>query len=107
MCIDVGRHPVRVDDRDEAVEQGDDVQHEHGRQHGRIHDQRDELLAIHPQEEPAGQGEDQDRPRGEPERPVPGAGVGLPEPGKDQGKEGGRKRGLGARPRRLLTVHRG
>ncbi len=107
VCVEVRRHPVRVDDRDEAVKQSDDVQHEDGRQHGWVHDQRDELLPIHPQEEPAGQGEDQDRPCGESQRPVPGANVGLPESGKDQGKEGGRKRGLGARPRALLTVHRG
>ncbi len=31
----------------------------------------------------------EDRQRGEPEGPVPGAGIGVAEPGEDQGQEGG------------------
>ncbi len=104
--VQVGRHPVGVDRGHDPIGEEEQVDDEQRRQDR--HELGAEDLDARAEGDPAGQGDDEDRDGGEPERPVPGAGIGVPETGEDQGQEGGGEgRSMsGARFLRRL-LHRG
>ncbi len=103
--VEVAGDVPRVDGGDDAVDQDQDVDDEDAGEHLGLDDEAHEVQPVDPDEDPAGQGDQQERQRGEGQRPRVGARVGVAEPGEDQGEEGRRERGSRAgrlRPRRAL-----
>ena len=99
------RDVPRVDRRHDPVDQDQDVDDEDAGQHLRLDDEPEQVEPVDPQEDPAGERDQQQRQRGERQRARPGAGIGVTEPGEDQGQERRGERGSRARrvrSRRLL-----
>ena len=86
------RDLVRVDGGHDPVDEEDHVENEDRREHPGLKDEPDELEPVHPKEDPADErGQEQRRcgkADGAPVRP----GVGMAEPGKEEGEEGCRER---------------
>ena len=106
--VEVAGHPVGVDDRDDPVEQDEEVEDEDAGQDPRREDEAEQVVPVHPEGDarPAGRSRRIGR-RGEPEGALVGAGIGMSEPGKEQGEERGGERRRAARPRLLRVLHRG
>ena len=107
VAVQVLGDPVRVDDRDESIEQRDDVEHEGRAQDERVEDQPDELDPIETQDDPGEQRNQQDRRRGKRKGTAGRARVQVAESGEEQGEERRRERRPAARSRVLRLVHRG
>ena len=106
MRVEVLRDAIRIDDRDQAVEQRNEVEDEDRAQQERAEQQPDELQAVHPQHE-AGEERDQQDWRGrEPEGPRVGAQIEVPEAREEERKERRSERRPGARSRLLRFLHR-
>ncbi len=98
--------PVGVDDGDQAVDQGGDIDPEDGRQDERVDDQSHQFQPVHPQEHARPEGDQEDRRGRETEGPHRRAGVGVAETGEDQREERRHERRSGARSRLLRVLHR-
>ena len=107
MGVHVLGDAVGVDDRDQPVQQDDDVEHEDRAQHERVEDEPEQLDPVEPDRDPAAEGDEQDGCGREGERPRRRAGIQLAKPGEDQREEGGGKRRPRTRSRPLRFVHRG
>jgi len=81
------RHPVGVDRREDAVEEGEDVQHEHRRQDPRRQDKPDEVAGVGPPDEARAEGEQQHRQGGPSKRALIGARVRVTQTGKEEGQD--------------------
>jgi hypothetical protein len=104
--VDVLGAAVGVDDRDQPVEQRDDVDDEDRRQREGVEHEAEQLQAVHPQQHAGAQRDEQDGHGGEAERAHRRAGIELAESREDQGQERRRERRLGARSRLLRGLHR-
>ena len=100
------RDAVRIDDRDEAVEQRHEVEDEDRRQQERAEQQRDDLDPIHPQQEAGDQRDEEHRRRGEAQGSRRGARVQMTESRKQEGEERRSEGRPGARSRLLRFLHR-
>ena len=104
--VQVLGHAVGIDDRDQPVQQRDEVEDEDRGQQERAEQQRDELDPVHPQQDARAEGDQQDGRGGEAEGARRRAGVELAKARKDQGKECRREWRPGARSRPLRFLHR-
>ena len=97
---------IRVDDGDQAIDQDHDIDPEDAADERGVEGHLEQVQAVHPQEEPAAQGDQEDRRRREGERAQRRTGVELAEAGEDQGQECRREGGLRTRPSALRVLHR-
>ena len=100
-------HPVGVDDRNQPIEQGDQVGEKDRAQEERVQGEADELDPVEPQHDPGQQRDDQDRGGREAERTARRTGVEVAESREEEGQKCRPKRRPCARSRVLRVVHRG
>ena len=105
--VQVVGDPVRVDDRDQAVEEDAEVDDEDGVEDGRVDEEAEEGDLVEPEDHPGAQREGQDRGGREGQGAQGRTGVELAESGKDQREEGRGEWRPRARSRALRFVHRG
>ena len=105
--IEVLRHPIRIDDRHESIDEGDEVQRKDRGEDERVEREPEELDLVEPQHDPSHGRDEQDRRRGERERSHGRARVKLSESGKQEGEKGRGEGRPGTRRRALWFVHRG
>ena len=86
------RDLVRVDGGHDPVDEEDHVENEDRREHPGLKDEPDELEPVHPKEDPADERGQQERRCGKAEGAPVRPGVGMAEPGKEEGEEGCRER---------------
>jgi len=106
-AIEIRGHPVRVDDRDEAIHEKDQVEDEEAGQDPRGQDEGDQLGRLHSQSNAGDQGHEQDQRGREAERSLLGTRVEVAQARKEEGEEGGNKGRSPSRPRLLRALHRG
>jgi len=97
-------HPVGIDDRDEPIDERDEVERED--RADQLQERAEELELTHPDHDPAGQRDEQDRGRGEQQGARRRTGIRVAQAGEDQGQECRRERRPGARSRLLRVLHR-
>ena len=105
-AVQVPDDPVRIDRRHDPVEVGNDVPDQDPDQNRRLQGDAEDLDLV-AEHGPREQGKRQERRRGECHGPVPGPGVGVPEPGEEEAQERRGERRSGARTGFLRLVHRG
>jgi hypothetical protein len=107
VCVDVLRDPVRIDDRDQPVQQGDHVEREHRAEQERVEHEADQFDPIEPKHDAGQQGRQEHGCGREGEGPIGRADVPVSETGEEQGEKRRRERRPSARSRVLRLVHRG
>ena len=105
--VEVLRDAIGVDDGDEPVDEDAEVDDEDRIEDGRVDQETEQRDLVHADDGAGREGQRQDRPGGEGQRPHRRTGIQLAESGEDQREESGRKRGPRARSRALWFVHRG
>ena len=98
---------VGIDDRREAVEEGDDVEDEDRRQEPWREDEPDEIRLARPEDDACEERDDEDRRRGKAECTLVGPRVGMAETGKDEGEDRRDERRTRPPTRLLRWLHRG
>ena len=105
--VEEHRHPVGIDDRQQPVEERDEVQDEDAGQDPRREEEPEQLRIVGSQDDAGEQGEQQNRRGREAQGAVVGAGVGMAEPGKEEGEDSRDERRPRTLARLLRRLHRG
>jgi len=104
VSVQVVGHPIGIDDRNQAIEEGDDVEDEDGPDHR--HERAEQLDPVESQHDARDEGQEQERRRGETEGSHRGAGIEVAE-AREQKRQERRSEGRqGARSCSLRFLHR-